>query len=82
MEKSTQVLGSEEVAASPGSAAKLIRELRAKTRRQFSAEDKTRIVLEGFRKEITVSDLCRREASRPPCIIPASRTLWRPGRLV
>ena len=61
METSTQVLGSEEVPATPGSAAKLIRKVRAKTRRQFSAEDKIRIVLEGFRKEIPVSDLCRRE---------------------
>jgi transposase len=61
METSTQVIDSEEVAATPGSAAKLIREVRAKTRRKFSAEDKIRIVLEGFRKEIPVSDLCRRE---------------------
>jgi len=61
METSTQVIGSEEVPATPGSAAKLIREVRAKTRRQFSAEDKIRIVLEGFRKEIPVSDLFRRE---------------------
>ncbi len=61
METSTQVLGNEEVTATSGSAAKLIREVRAETRRQFSAEDKVRIVLEGFRKEIPVSDLCRRE---------------------
>jgi transposase len=61
METSTQVINREEIAAPPGSAAKLIRQVRAKTRRQFSAEDKIRIVLEGFRKEIPVSDLCRRE---------------------
>ena len=61
METSTQVLSSKEVIAPPGSAAKLIREVRAKNRRKFSAEDKIRIVLEGFRKEIPVSDLCRRE---------------------
>lgn len=61
MEATTQVLDREEITATPGSAAKLIREVRAKTRRQFSAEDKIRIVLEGFRKEIPVSDLCRRE---------------------
>ena len=61
MEATTQVLGSKEVAATPGSAAKLIREVRAKTRRKFSSEDKIRIVLEGFRKEMPVSDLCRRE---------------------
>ena len=61
MGTSTQVIGSEEIPATLGSAAKLIREVRGKTRRQFSAEDKIRIVLEGFRKEIPVSDLCRRE---------------------
>ena len=51
----------EQVTGRPGSAAKLIREVRAKTRRKFLAEDKIRIVLEGFRKEMPVSDLCRRE---------------------
>lgn len=61
METTTQGLGMEEAPAIPGSAAKLIREVRAKTRRQFSAQDKIRIILEGFRKEIPVSDLCRRE---------------------
>ena len=44
MEATTQVLDREEITATPGSAAKLIREVRAKTRRQFSAEDKIRIV--------------------------------------
>jgi transposase len=61
MEATTQVLDREEITATPGSAAKLVREVRAKTRRKFTAEDKIRIVLEGFRKEIPVSDLCRRE---------------------
>ena len=61
METSTQEIDRKEVPVSPGSAAKLIREVRVKTRRQFSAEDKIRIVVEGFRKEIPVSDLCRRE---------------------
>ena len=47
--------------AAPGSRERLIREVRRGTRRRFSAEDKIRIVLEGFRREIPVSDLCRRE---------------------
>lgn len=47
--------------AAPGSAVKLIREVKRKTRKRFSSEDKIRIVLEGFRKELPVSDLCRRE---------------------
>lgn len=61
MEESTLALEKEEIAATPGSAAKLIREVKRHTRKKFFAEDKIRIVLEGFRKEIPVSDLCRRE---------------------
>ena len=61
MEESTLVLEKEEVAA-PGSAARLIREVHRSTRRKFTSEDKIRIVLEGFRKEISVSELCRRES--------------------
>lgn len=58
MEATTQLT---EERATPGSGAKLIRQVYRKTRKRFSAEDKIRIVLEGFRKEIPVSDLCRRE---------------------
>src|SRR4030043_2177119 len=61
MEESTRALEKEERAATPGSAAKLIREVKRHTRKRFFAEDKIRIVLEGFRKEILVSELCRRE---------------------
>jgi len=31
----------------------------------FIRQDKIRIVLEGFRREVTVSDLCRREGIKP-----------------
>ena len=47
--------------ATPGSGDRLIRKVRKETRRKFNAEDKIRIVLEGFRKEIPITDLCRRE---------------------
>ena len=43
----------------------LIRQVRTRTRRKYSPEDKIRIVLEGFRREVTVSDLCRREGIKP-----------------
>jgi len=52
--------------ATPGSGAKLIREVKRNTRRKFSADEKIRIVLEGFRKEIPVSDLCRKENISTP----------------
>jgi transposase len=43
------------------SAEKVIRDIRRKTRRKFSAEEKIRIVLEGLRGEESVATLCRRE---------------------
>ena len=42
-----------------------IRSVRRATRRKYSPEEKIRIVLEGFRREATVSDLCRREGINP-----------------
>ena len=42
-----------------------IRQVRTKTRRKYAPENKIRIVLEGFRREVTVSDLCRREGIKP-----------------
>ena len=38
-----------------------VRDIRRKTRRRFSAEEKIRIVLEGLRGEQSISELCRRE---------------------
>ncbi len=43
------------------SAEKAIREIRRKTRRRFTAEEKVRIVMEGLRGEESISELCRRE---------------------
>jgi len=42
-----------------------IRTVRRVTRRKFTPEEKIRIVLEGFRREVAVADLCRREGIRP-----------------
>ena len=42
-----------------------IRQVRAATRRKYSPDEKIRIVLEGFRREIAVNDLCRREGVKP-----------------
>ena len=42
-----------------------IRQVRAASRRKYTPEEKIRIVLEGFREEVAVSDLCRREGIRP-----------------
>ena len=48
-------------AAGPDSAEKTVRDIRRATRRQYSAEEKIRIVLEGLRGEASIAELCRKE---------------------
>jgi transposase-like protein len=43
------------------SAEKTVRDIRRATRRQYSAEEKIRIVLEGLRGETGIAELCRKE---------------------
>ncbi len=39
----------------------LISELKRKTRRNYSSEEKIRIIIEGMRGEMTIAELCRKE---------------------
>ena len=55
-----------EVNATPGSGERLVRDVKRKTRRRYLAEEKIRVVLEGFRKELPISDLCRKEGIPTP----------------
>lgn len=43
------------------SAEKVIKDIRRATRRQYSAEEKIRVVLDGLRGEESIAALCRRE---------------------
>ena len=43
------------------SAEKTVRDIRRRTRKKYSAEEKIRIVLEGLRGEENIAELCRRE---------------------
>jgi len=43
------------------SAEKVVKDIRRATRRQFSAEEKIRIVLDGLRGEESIAEPCRRE---------------------
>ena len=42
-----------------------MQQVRIAARRKYTPEEKIRIVLEGFRREVSVSDLCRREGIKP-----------------
>ena len=44
---------------------RFVRQVRAATRRKYTSEEKIRIVLEGFRREVTVNELCRRAGIKP-----------------
>jgi len=47
--------------SSRDSAERTVRDIRRKTRKQYSAEEKIRIVLSGLRGEDSIAELCRRE---------------------
>jgi len=42
-----------------------MQQVRVKSRRKYTPEEKVRIVLEGFRREVAVNELCRREGIKP-----------------
>ena len=39
----------------------VVRDIKRKTRRKFSSEEKIRVILEGLRGEESIAELCRRE---------------------
>ena len=43
----------------------IVREIKRKTRRQFNAEEKIRIILEGLKGEDSVAEICRKENIHP-----------------
>ena len=62
-------------------AEKVVKDIRRATRRQFSAEEKIRIVLEGLRGEESIAELCRLvKGSSRICIAAGRKTSLRPGR--
>jgi len=62
------------------SAEKVVKDIRRKTRRRFSAEEKIRIVLEGLRGEESIATSCRREGIERTSATDGARSSWRPAR--
>jgi hypothetical protein len=60
------------------SATQIVKEIKRRTRRKFTAEEKIKIVLEGMRGEDTITSICSKYAIhsdnyfkwRKPCILP------------
>jgi len=57
-----------------------VREIRQKTRKKYSAEEKIRIVLEGLRSESTIAELCRREGIHPNLYYKWSKKFLEAGK--
>ena len=57
-----------------------VRRVKEATRRRYTPEEKIRIVLEGFRREVTVSDLCRREGIKPHSYYSWTKEFMEAGR--
>src|SRR4051794_36526587 len=61
-------------------AEQVIKEIRRATRRQFSAEEKIRIVLSGLRGEDSIAELCRREGMVQNLYYRWSKEFLKPAR--
>jgi len=57
-----------------------VREIRRKTRKKYSAEEKIRIVLGGLRGESTIAELCRREGIHPNMYYKWSKEFLEAGK--
>jgi transposase len=57
-----------------------VREIRRKTRRRYSVEEKIRIVLEGLRGEASIAELCRREGISPNLYYTWSKEFLEAGK--
>jgi len=58
----------------------IVRGIKRKTRRKYSAEEKIRIVLEGLRGEQSITDLSRREGIHPGIYYKWSKAFLEAGK--
>jgi transposase-like protein len=58
------------------SAQAVVKDIRRAMRKQYGAEEKIRIVLEGLRGEHSIAELCRREGPMSPCAQGVYYKLW------
>ena len=62
------------------SSEQLVKDIRRATRKQHSAEEKIRIVLDGLRGESSIAELCRREAIAESLYYSWSKEFLEAGR--
>jgi transposase len=57
-----------------------MQQVRVTARRKYTSEEKIRIVLEGFRREVAVRDLCRREGIKPGAFYAWTKDFMEAGK--
>jgi transposase len=57
-----------------------MQQVRVAARRKYTPEEKVRIVLEGFRREVGVRDLCRREGIKPGAFYAWTKDFMEAGK--
>ena len=60
------------------SSERIVKDIRRATRKQYSAEEKIRIVLDGLRGELSIAELCRRERIAESLYYNWSKRSWKP----
>jgi transposase len=58
----------------------VVTQIKKATRRRFSADEKIRIVLEGLRGELSISEICRREGIASSVYYKWSKALLEAGK--
>ena len=58
----------------------VVKQIRKATRRRFSADEKIRIVLEGLRGELPITELCRIESIQPSVYYKWSKAFLDAGK--
>ena len=57
-----------------------MQQVRVVARRKYTPEEKVRIVLEGFRREVAVNELCRREGIKPGAFYAWTKDFMEAGK--
>ena len=63
------------------SSERIVKDIRRAMRKQYSAEEKIRIVLDGLRGEHSIAELCRREGIAESLYYTRSKEFLEAGRL-
>jgi transposase len=58
----------------------VVREIKRRTRKKYSSEEKIRIVLEGLRGEASIADLCHKEGIQPNVYYKWSKDFLEAGK--